>query len=134
MIALYLFLFSGLLFSSMVAFRIWELRAGRFNLKEVAARELTVSGAHLEHLNNKFLNFLRYAAHFIMVLAVRTLIGLLFVVRRESRRLATKLDHLFLAPHGFPAENPASYFLQDILEYKERLRSIAAPEKREEEI
>jgi len=117
----------------MVGYRVWELRAGRFDLKEVAARELTFSEAHLEHLNNKFLNFVRYAAHLLTVLVVRALIGVLFMIRRESRRLATRLDHLFLAPHGLPGENPASHFLRDILEYKEKLRSITAPEKKEEE-
>ncbi len=131
MFAFYLFIFSGILFGTMLGYRVWELRVGRFDIREVSARELTFSGAHLEHLNNKFLNFVRHLAHLIMVLIVRALIGVLFVIRRESRRLSTKLDHLFLEQHGFPSDNPASFFLRDIMDYKEKLRGMV-PKKGEE--
>lgn len=116
--AIILFFFALGLLSTMVLYRVWELRAGRFDKKEVAARELTISPAHVEHWNSKFFEAVLQLAHLIMVLLVRAVIGILFIVRREAKRLSTKLDQFFLSGNGH-ARGPASFYLQNISEYKD---------------
>ena len=115
--ALFLFFFALGLLATMILFRVWELRAGRFDKKEVAARELTISPAHVEHWNSKFFEAILQLAHLIMVLLVRAVIGILFIIRREAKRLSTKLDQFFLAGNGH-ARGPASYYLQNLSGYK----------------
>ncbi|MDP3958221.1 MAG: hypothetical protein Q8Q36_02025 [bacterium] len=122
--AVLIFLFALGLLATMVLFRVWELRAGRFDKKEVAARELTISPAHVEHWNSKFFEAILQLAHFIMVLLVRAVIGILLIIRREAKRLSTKLDQFFLAGNGH-ARGPASFYLQNLSGYKDAKRTTS---------
>jgi len=114
----------------MIFYRAWEIRVGRFNRGELHKKELVFSGAHLETLNNKFLDFLREAIHIAFMLMIRLVIGILFIIRRESRRLSTKLDHFFLHNSTLHTKGPVSLFLKDIGKYKEKIKNIV-PKKGE---
>ncbi|MEK7115651.1 MAG: hypothetical protein AAB862_01755 [Patescibacteria group bacterium] len=129
MLPIFFFIFSAVLLFSMITYRLWELKAGRFNLEEVAARELTPPHVHIETLNNKFLEVMRHFIHFAIVLLVRGAIGVLFVVRRESKRLSTKLDQFFLHGNGLDNKGSVSFFLRDISKHKARLKKFVPPGK-----
>ncbi len=131
MISTLLFVFSTALVVSMIFYRVWEIRAGRFNLEEIASRELTMPHVHIEKFNNKFLELLRQFAHIVLVLTVRATIGILYIIRRESKRLSTKLDHFFLHNNGPADKGSVSFFLRDIAEYKNKIKG-ALPDKKEE--
>lgn len=118
------FFFAIVLLSSMILYRVWEIRAGKFNIEELSRKELVFSGTHLETLNNKFLDFLRDVIHIALVLLVRLVIGVLFIIRRESKRLSTKLDHFFLNNGTLHNKGSASLFLKDIAKYKSRIKNI----------
>ena len=117
----------------MISYRVWELRIGRFNIKEVAGREFKFTHANIEHINNKFLDFIRHLAHLIIILLVRGVIEVLFLIRRWANRLSNKLDHFFLENNSI-AENPSvSFFLRDIADYKEKLKDMV-PNKKDKEL
>jgi hypothetical protein len=124
MLSITLFLFSSLLLGAMLVFRVWEIRAGRFDKKELASRELSISPAHIEHWNSRFFDAVRQFAHFLMVLLVRATIELLFIVRREAKRLSTRLDQFFLS--GSHAERgPVSFYLQNLSGYRDAEKTPA---------
>ncbi|MEK7558496.1 MAG: hypothetical protein AAB507_01565 [Patescibacteria group bacterium] len=124
MLSAVFFFFAIVLLGAMILYRVWEIRAGRFNLEELSGKELVYSPAHLETLNNKFLDFLREAIHIALVLLVRLAIGILFVIRRESKRLSTKLDHFFLHNGTLHNKGSVSVFLKDIAKYKDKIKNI----------
>ena len=126
MFSVMLFVFASVLLGSMVFYRLWEIRVGRFNRREVAGRELVFSGAHIETINNQFLNFVREAAHIALIIIVRLTIGILFVIRREARRIAAKLDHFFLQNGSLGKNERVSFFLKDISEYKNHIQKIVS--------
>lgn len=121
-----LFVFASTLLGSMVFYRLWEIRIGRFNRREIASRELAFSGAHIETINNQFLNLVREVAHITLIIVVRLTIGILFIIRREIRRIAAKLDLFFLQNNSLDKNERVSFFLKDISEYKNHIQKIVS--------
>lgn len=129
MFSIYFFIFSAILLASIIFYRLWEIRAGRFNLEEISARKLTPPHVHIETLNNKFLEVLRHFIYLSVVLIVRGVIRILFVVRRESKRISTKLDQFFLHGNELQVKGSVSFFLKDIAKYKAHLKKLVPPVK-----
>lgn len=102
-----------------IFYRSYEVRIGRFDKAELAQRELIVTGAHIEALNNKALQAARHALSLLVIVIVKGIIKVLFWIRRESRRLSTKLDHFFLSD-TIRTKGSVSFFLKDIGSFKEK--------------
>jgi len=126
MFSIVLFVFAAILLGSMIFYRLWEIRVGRFNKREIAGRGLAFSVSHIETINNQFLNFVREAAHIIIIVIIRLTIGILFIIRREARRIAVKLDHFFLQNGALGKNERVSFFLKDVSEYKNHIQKMVS--------
>lgn len=130
MVSILFFILCLVLFSATIFYRLWEIRIGRFNIEDLKKKEVNFSIAHIETINNKFLEILRHSAHLLVMIVVRIAIEALFIIRRESRRLSTKLDHMFLSGNVMANKGSVSFFLRDIAEYKDKIKNMV-PKKGE---